>query len=57
MQIPASLEQEIGGTVASNLERELARRSLVLAADEVAVAEVEAERLGARLLVAVVDPC
>ena len=57
MQIPASLEQEIGGAVASNLERELARRCLVLGADEVAVAEVEAERLGARLLVAVVDQC
>jgi hypothetical protein len=57
MQIPASLEQEIGDAVASNLERELARRCLVLAADEVAAAEVEAERVGARLLVAVVDQC
>ena len=57
MQIPASLEQEIGGVVASNLERELAGRCLLLAADEVAAAEVEAARLGARLLVAVVDQC
>lgn len=57
MQIPASLEQEISGAVTRHLETELARRCLLLAPDEVAAAGADAARLGARLLVAVVELC
>jgi hypothetical protein len=57
MQIPGRLEQEISGAVASHLETELARRCLLLASDEVAAADADAARLGARLLPAIVELC
>lgn len=57
MQIPASLEHEITSTVASRLEAELARRSLVLGPAEAAAAGVDTAHLGARLLASVVELC
>lgn len=57
MQIPASLEHELRTAVASRLEAELARRSLVLGPDEAEAAGVDTARLGARLLASVVELC
>jgi len=55
--IPVSIEQAIGDVVARQLRAELGRQGLLLAADELAAAEAEAARRGARLLTSLLHRC
>jgi hypothetical protein len=57
LEIPAPIEGAIAAAVAACLESELGRRGLLLAADELAVAEAAATREGARLAASVMERC
>lgn len=55
--IPARIEESVTDAVAHRLKTELGDRGLLLSADHLAAAEVEAARTGARLLGRVIERC
>jgi hypothetical protein len=57
VEIPPGIEQAVDDAVARQLETELGRRGLLLAADELAVAEAEAAQRGTHLLTGVIHRC
>jgi hypothetical protein len=57
MEVSARIEQAVSDAVAHHLETELGTRGLLLAAADLALAETEAARLGARLLTDVIQQC
>ena len=57
MEIPAHIEQAVGDAVARRLEAELGDRGLLLTADDLAAATVEAARRGRELLPRVIARC
>jgi hypothetical protein len=57
VQIPERIERAVGAAVTAHLETELGDRGLLLPADRLIAAQVEAARRGERLLTRVVDRC
>jgi hypothetical protein len=57
VEIPAPIEQAVGDAVAHRLEAELGDRRLLLAADDLVAAQIEAAQCGARLLTSLIQRC